>query len=132
LPALDLADHVDLIHLVRGLVNDGLLQGIHDVSEGGLGLALAEMAVASGVGFTAFGVEGHAELFGESPSRVVACVSPDRLDEVTARAAAAGVPCTDLGHAGGSRLVVEGLVDVTVEAARAAARDALPNALSPA
>ncbi|MEA3078267.1 MAG: phosphoribosylformylglycinamidine synthase subunit PurL [Actinomycetota bacterium] len=132
LPALDLADHLDLVHLVRGLVNDGLLQGVHDVSEGGLGLALAEMAVQSGVGFTAFGVNGHVELFGESPSRVVVCVSADRVAEVTGRAEAAGVPYSELGEAGGSRLIVQGLVDVTVEAAQAAAHDAIPNALTPA
>ncbi len=131
LPALDLADHVDLIHLVAGLVIDDLVQGIHDVSEGGLGVALGEMAVASGVGFSVLGVAGHGGLFSEAPSRVVVCVDPDRLAEVTERAFTAGVPVTELGEAGGDRLVVQGLVNVSVADATNAARNAIPNALHP-
>ena len=131
LPTLNLADHVDLIHLVRGLVNDDRLQGVHDVSEGGLGVALGEMAVRSGVGFTVSGVAGHGALFSEAPSRVVVCVGPDHLAEVTARADAAGVPVTELGVAGGDRLLVEGLVNVSVADAIAAATNAIPNALHP-
>ena len=49
--------------------------------------------------------------------------------EVLARAAAAGVVARILGQPGGDRLVVEGLVDVSVADATAAWRDALPGAL---
>src|SRR5690606_24538355 len=43
LPALDLAMHAEVANVVRTLVVGGLLSGVHDVSAGGLGLALAEM-----------------------------------------------------------------------------------------
>ncbi|HUR18583.1 MAG TPA: phosphoribosylformylglycinamidine synthase subunit PurL [Acidimicrobiales bacterium] len=132
LPALDLDGHARLVELVRCLVADGVLDGVHDVSDGGLGLALAEMAVRSGVGFDVSGVAGHTELFAESPSRVVVCIAPGRLDDLSGRAEACEVPCTVLGEAGGERLAVEGLIDLDVAEAAAAWRGAIPRALAPA
>jgi phosphoribosylformylglycinamidine synthase len=128
LPRLDLAAHRRLLRLVAELVADGdLVVTAHDVSDGGLGVALAECAVASGVGCVTGGVDGHRELFSESPGRVLLGTTDPH--EVLARAAAAGIPARVLGHPGGDRLVVEGLLDVSVAAATAAWRDALPGAL---
>jgi phosphoribosylformylglycinamidine synthase len=129
LPPLDLRLHSDVAGVVRGLVVDGLVDGVHDVASGGLGLALAEMAVASGVGFTATGVADHRGLFSEAPSRVVLCVAAEREAEVLARAGSAGVPARALGDAGGDRLVVEGLVDLDLAEATAVWRNRLPDAL---
>ena len=129
LPALDLGAHARLLEVVCGLAADAVVAGVHDVSEGGLGVALAEMAVRSGVGFTVEGIDGAAALFSESPSRVVVCVVPDRAAEVEARAAAAGVPVTVLGIAGGDRLRVAGMLDVGVAEATEAWRTAIPRAL---
>jgi phosphoribosylformylglycinamidine (FGAM) synthase-like enzyme len=128
LPALDLALHARLLDLVRGLAVDGLPAGIHDVSDGGLGVCLAEMAVRSGVGFSVAGVPTHAELFSESPSRVVVCVAGG-VHEVLERARAADVPAAVLGRAGGDRLVVDGLVDVALDDAVGAWRGAIPAAV---
>ena len=47
----------------------GLVHGIHDVSDGGLAVALAELAIGSGVGCRVEGVASHCELFSEAPSR---------------------------------------------------------------
>jgi phosphoribosylformylglycinamidine synthase subunit PurL len=128
LPGLDLAAHRRLLRLVADLVADGdLVVTAHDVSDGGLGVALAECAVASGVGCVTAGVDGHRELFSESPGRVLLGTTDPH--EVLARAAAAGIPARILGHPGGDRLVVDGLLDVSVSAATAAWRDALPGAL---
>jgi phosphoribosylformylglycinamidine synthase len=129
LAPLDLARHAALADLVIRLVAGDLVAGIHDLSDGGLGLALAEMAVRSGVGFRVGGVGGHGALFGEAPSRVVVCVSDARLDAVAAAAAGAGVAVTELGLAGGSRLAVDGLVDVGLAEATEAWAAALPRAL---
>jgi phosphoribosylformylglycinamidine synthase len=128
LPALDLAVHDALLGLVAGLVTDpDLVVGIHDVSDGGLGAALAECAVNSGVGCHVHGVDGHAELFSESPGRVL--IDTTDPHEVLDRAAAAGIPARVLGHPGGDRLVVDGLLDLGVAEATAAWRHALPDAL---
>ena len=77
LPPLDLRLHTAVADLVRGLVVDRAVAGVHDVASGGLGLALAEMAVRSGVGFRVAGVADHGALFSEAPSRVVLCVAPE-------------------------------------------------------
>jgi len=103
--------------------------GAHDVAEGGLGAALAELAVASGVGFQVARIHDLAELFGESGGRVVLCVPPDDLPGVVARAEAAGVVATRLGLATGDRLVVKDLVDIALADAVTAWRDRLPSAL---
>jgi phosphoribosylformylglycinamidine synthase II len=128
---VDLAGHARLVDLVRRLVGERLVAGVHDISDGGIGVALAEMAVKSGVGCrVAVGAGAdHAWLFGEAPSRVVVCVTEAQLEVVTARSAEAGVPVTELGRAGGDRLVVDGLVDVGVAEATEAWRSALPRAL---
>ncbi len=128
LPAFDAAAHRRLLDLVVALVtSDGLVRGIHDVSGGGLGVALAECAVRSGVGCVVSGISGHGELFGESAGRVVLCT--DRADDVLALAAEGGVPAAVIGGAGGERIVVDGLVDMMVADATASWRAALPEAL---
>jgi len=130
LPSLDLDAHARLLSLVVSLVTDGAVAGIHDVGDGGLGVALAEMAVRSSLGFTVQGVAGHVELFSESPSRVVVCVEGQAGGEaVLQRAAAAGVPATMLGTVGGDRLVVDGLFELGLAQAVAAWRGAIPDAL---
>ena len=109
-----MAAHAAVCDLVRELVAAGLVDGVHDVSDGGIGLALAEMAVRSGVGFDVHVHGGHAGLFSEAPSRAVVCVPTAALAEVTQRASARGVAAARLGRAGGDRLVIAGLVDVTL------------------
>ncbi|MET0728936.1 MAG: phosphoribosylformylglycinamidine synthase subunit PurL, partial [Acidimicrobiales bacterium] len=128
-PALDLAAHGVAAAVVRDLVADGVLAGIHDAAEG-LGVALAEMAVTSGTGFVVrLPVANPAALFAESASRVVACVRETQVDQVLRAADAAGVAAVQVGVAGGDRLVVEGLVDLGMEETIAAWRDRLPAAI---
>jgi phosphoribosylformylglycinamidine synthase II len=133
LPQLDLAGHRRLVDFVadtvgRGVAGgDGLVAGVHDVSGGGLGVALAELSVRSGVGIQVGGVADHHELFTEAPSRVVVCTT--RRAELISRAAEAGVAFRVLGQTGGDRIVVEGLVDVGVAEAVADWRGRLPGLL---
>jgi phosphoribosylformylglycinamidine synthase len=129
LTALDAVRHAALCELVRGLAVDGAVGGVHDVSDGGLGLALAEMAVRTHIGFEVAVEGGHAGLFSEAPSRVVVCVAADLVQEVTDRAHGAGVTVTRLGRTGGDRLIVNGMVDVSVAEAVSAFTDALPTRL---
>jgi len=136
LPALDLAAHRRLVSLVAEVVGSGvagepaLFGAVHDVSAGGLGVALAEMAVASGVGARLEGIDGHAELFTEAPSRVVAATS--RPEELIERAAAAGVGARVLGEVGGDVLTIDRLVAVAVAELAAASARTIPAALGEA
>jgi len=133
LGALDPAAHRRLVDLVAGLVavgvggGDALLHGVHDVSSGGLALAVADMVVASGTGMVLEGIDGHAELFSELASRIV--VATDRPEELAAAASAHEVAAAVLGHATGGRLVIDGLVDVSVDELRGDFARSLPVAL---
>ena len=129
LPAFDGPAHTRVADLVRDLVNDGALSGVHDASSGGLGVALAELTCRSGLGLRVEAVVSAAQLFSESPSRVVAAVTADQADEVLARAAAAGVPAVALGRAGGDRLAIGEVVDLPVDEVVRTWRDRLPVAL---
>jgi phosphoribosylformylglycinamidine synthase len=118
LPPLDLANHRHLCEVLRQLVSvhapaGALVTAVHDVSDGGLALCLAEMAAAGGVGLLAHGVVSPAELFSESPSRVVLCTrEPTTLLDAATKS---GIPARELGRTGGGRLVIEGLVDLSLE-----------------
>jgi phosphoribosylformylglycinamidine synthase subunit PurL len=131
LATVDIPLHLAVCALVRDLVNRGLVLGIHDVADGGLALALAEMAVRSGVGVEvdAAVVPDVTALFGEPPSRAVVCVHPADLDALLAAGESAGVPVTVVGRATGDRLVAGDLLDIPVDELTSAWRDRLPAAL---
>ncbi|MDE0581290.1 MAG: phosphoribosylformylglycinamidine synthase subunit PurL [bacterium] len=116
LPDLDYEQHRRVAGLVAGLVADDRLSAVHDVSSGGMGVALAEMAAVSGVGFRGARIHDHAELFSEAPSRVVAAVDPELLPEVEAAAAATGVAVARIGLASGDRFAIKGLLDLDMSA----------------
>jgi phosphoribosylformylglycinamidine synthase II len=131
-PALDLRTHRATCDVVRGLVVDGLVLGIQDAADGGIGLALAEMAVASEVGVDVQPSDevDHVWLFAESPGRFVLCVDDDALDEVERRCARdAGVPGQVVGSAGGDRITIGKLVDLSLDEAIDAWRRRLPDLL---
>jgi phosphoribosylformylglycinamidine synthase len=118
-PRADLVAALALHDLVRGLVVDRVVAGVHDCSIGGLAVAVAEMAVAGGCGAVLEGVGADIDApvlawFSESASRVVVAVMPEQLGTVLDRAAAAGVPATAVGHAGGDRVTAPGGFDVTL------------------
>jgi phosphoribosylformylglycinamidine synthase len=128
-PDLDLDRHAEVASLVRQLVVDGVLSGVHDTADG-IGVALAEMVVRSrlGVVVARTGAD-HGWLFAESASRVVACVAADRVDDVLRAAQGAGVEAARIGEVTGDRLVVSGLVDVPVEQVVRVAEGRMPAAL---
>jgi phosphoribosylformylglycinamidine synthase len=116
-PKIDLAAEAKLQKLVLGLARGRRLQSAHDVSGGGLGVALAECCVTAPdlAGGADVGaridlpdprnqVEAAALFFGEEPSRVVVSVKPAALAGVLDEARAAGVLATELGVTGGRSL----------------------------
>jgi phosphoribosylformylglycinamidine synthase subunit PurL len=105
------------------------LHAVHDVSGGGLAVALAEMAAQAGTG-CALSLEDPAELFTELASRVVvATADPEGL---CAQAAAEGIPAAVLGPAGGGRFTLGDLVDLPLEAVHEAHEQNLATALGEA
>ena len=100
--------HADL---VRTLIGQGLLSAVHDLSDGGLIAAAAEMAMASGVGMRLENrstVPDHAYYFGEDQARFLVGVSPDSREAVILACQGANAPVTELGEASGDALVISG------------------------
>jgi phosphoribosylformylglycinamidine synthase len=112
-PALDLAAAARLIGLLLGLGRGRRIKGAHDLSIGGLGVALARLAIASGAGATVTlaadpdaGRRPTAALFGERTGRALVAVGPEEEAAVVAAAEGADVHAVRLGIAGGTELAV--------------------------
>ncbi|MGZ5387931.1 MAG: phosphoribosylformylglycinamidine synthase subunit PurL [Solirubrobacterales bacterium] len=114
LPSNEIAPVASALELMRELVRDGTARGAHDVSDGGLACALAEMAIAGRVGaaldldplIELRGCSGETALFGEGPGGIVISVAASAAEEVVGRAGSAGVDAVELGTAGGERLEI--------------------------
>jgi phosphoribosylformylglycinamidine synthase subunit PurL len=107
-PPVDLAAERRNGDFVRAMIAEGALSAAHDVSDGGLAVALAEMAMASGIGAELERVSRppHAFWFGEDQARYVVTVNPDLADRIMARAGLAGVIVHALGSTGGDALTL--------------------------
>ena len=107
-PEADLAAERALAEVLTGAAADGLLEAAHDLSEGGLAIALAECCLDQGVGCqVTLPGDLFTQLFSESAARAVVAVRPGCERAFAALAARHGVPVTELGVAGGDSLVVQ-------------------------
>jgi phosphoribosylformylglycinamidine synthase II len=110
-PIVDLALERRNGDFIRGLIGAGLVTGVHDISDGGLACAAADMALASSVGvqLASLGPEpDHATFFGEGQASYLIAVNPVALTDVDTRLQRAGVICEITGAAGGETLVLSG------------------------
>ncbi|MEZ5954496.1 MAG: phosphoribosylformylglycinamidine synthase subunit PurL [Hyphomonas sp.] len=110
-PRVDLEKEKDHSEFVRDLIAEGLVHASHDVSEGGVACAAAELALSSGMGVT-LSVEdispaegGFADLFCEAQARYVLAVDPAALPRIVELGNSAGINAGWCGKAGGDSLV---------------------------
>jgi phosphoribosylformylglycinamidine synthase len=134
-PAVDLEAETRLHALLARGAREGWLLTAHDVSDGGLAVALAECTFSAGVGARVElgdSIRPDALLFGESTGRVVAATrDPEAL---LAAAREEGLPARRVGETGGERLVVgppggEPWIDCAVARLREIWARALPRRL---
>ncbi len=109
-PPVDLRAERRTGDFVRACIAKGAISACHDVSDGGLAVALAEMALASGIGAIIneaqpFGVAES--FFGEDQGLYLVTVPDDHLAEFLADAAAADVPADPIGRTIKDRLIFE-------------------------
>ncbi len=128
LPGVEVAEQAGAHRFVREAVRSGRVTAAHDISEGGLACALAEMAIAGGVGATcdldplveARGASGETACFGEGPGGFLLAGPADALDPLVSEADAAGVDLWLLGTAGGDSIAISAAeVELTVPLAEA-------------
>ena len=108
-PTVDLLAERAAGDFVRAAIAGRAITACHDVSDGGLAVALAEMALASGIGALINGPApfGHAGYFAEDQGLYVATVADNCLLTFLRRAHAAGVEVEAIGRTKGSRLIFE-------------------------
>ena len=110
-PPVDLALERKTGELIRKLIDEGLITACHDVSDGGLIVAAAEMALAAGRGLnlqTPVKARGAAFWFGEDQGRYLVAAAPAAADTLLLKAAMAGVQASKIGRFGGPDILLDG------------------------
>ena len=129
-PPVDLTEELKAGNLVRALIREGKVTAVHDVSDGGLLVAVAEMALAGSIGVEVYPYEGklpaHAIWFGEDQGRYVLAAHPSTAEEVADRARLLGLPARIVGRAGGNALSLKGEAPLPLADLKAAHEAWLP------
>jgi phosphoribosylformylglycinamidine synthase len=132
-PPVDLAAERANGDFVRARIAAGELSACHDLSDGGLLIALAEMALAGNVGasITLPGdVPPHAFCFGEDQGRYLVTLAKPKADALLAAARKAGIPVAILGETGGNALTLAGGNTISLSKLRAAHEGFLPGLMN--
>jgi phosphoribosylformylglycinamidine synthase subunit PurL len=109
-PSVDLEAERKTGELIRKLIDEGLVTACHDVSDGGLLVAAAEMALAAGRGLnlaTPVKQRKAAFWFGEDQARYLVAASPSAADTLLLKSAMAGVQASKLGRFGGPDILLD-------------------------
>ncbi|WP_010272652.1 phosphoribosylformylglycinamidine synthase subunit PurL [Paenibacillus senegalensis] len=132
-PVLDLTTEKKLQEAVLKAIRDGYIASAHDLSEGGLGVALAESCISGGLGADislASGLRDDVELFSESQSRIIVSVDSEQAEKAAQHFAAYGVPCRRIGKVQGQSLTVtinaKEVISSSVEELKTIWKDAIP------
>lgn len=129
-PEPDLAAEQRLARLMVRAASDGVVAAAHDLSDGGLAIALAESCLRGGTGCRVnLGDDPFTALFSESAARAVVAV-PD-ADAFAALASEYGVPCALIGETGGESVVADGWFEIALGELAAAHRETLPALFGP-
>ena len=130
-PPVDLVAEKRNGDFVRGLIEQGRLDTVHDISDGGLLVAITEMAMAGSIGAElTFGDAAIALLFGEDQGRYILALPASEAARVLGEAKAAGVSMSSLGVTGGDRIAVKGAGDAPLAKLRAAHESWFPALMS--
>jgi phosphoribosylformylglycinamidine synthase len=129
-PPVDLAAERRNGDAVRKLILSGQIESCHDLSDGGLLVALAEMAMAGGLGASLeaapSGVPAHGYWFGEDQARYLLACSESAAAAVLKALGDAGVPARQIGVTGGDALKIAGESAISVSELSSAHEGWLP------
>ncbi|AWB91066.1 phosphoribosylformylglycinamidine synthase subunit PurL [Aeromicrobium chenweiae] len=128
-PVVDLEAESALAALMLEAAATGVVESAHDLSDGGLAIALAEATFRHGVGVTVDLEDPFLDLFSESSARAMVTVTEDRHEELIALAQKHGVELASVGRTGGTDLVVEGQLRIPVAELKSAWQATLPAVL---
>ncbi len=119
-PEIDLDLEVRVQKLCRFLIRHGSVKSAHDLSHGGIGIAITESAIQGNIGVTIehpnqiMGKNWLAALFGESQSRIVVTSHAGKVAKILRTASNASVPAARIGTVGGKSVRFNGEVDLSL------------------
>ncbi|WP_175868261.1 phosphoribosylformylglycinamidine synthase subunit PurL [Bartonella gabonensis] len=117
-PPVDLQLEKKHGQFVRDVIHNGFVHAAHDISDGGLAIALAEMVIKAGKGIKvklSNKSPHHAELFGEDQGRYLLAIKPDALNSLKEHAQTHDVSLIELGQVEGDSLNIDGIFTLSVE-----------------
>jgi len=129
-PPVDLAAERRAGDFVRGLIREHRVSAVHDISDGGLLVAVAEMALAGGIGVTLdtppAHLSAHAVWFGEDQGRYVVAAAREEAARILHEASQAGIPARVVGKVTGDTLKLPAEAPLSLASLRAAHERWLP------
>ncbi len=133
-PPVDLAVERRNGDFIRAEIESGRLDTCHDIADGGLLVALTEMALAGDRGFNIAlddDLAPHAFLFGEDQARYIVSLPPEAAEDLMTAAQKASIPALRLGFTGGKALTVGTLCTISLATIRTQFENWLPNFMAP-
>ncbi len=132
-PEIDMDEEIRLQQALLEAIGDGAVNSAHDAAEGGLAIAIAEKAIASGnlgadIDFGEPMTAGM--LYGESQSRVVISTSQEKLDKLVQICSRHGVPLRKIGTVTSGSIRFGDLIQTTVGEIAEIYNNALPRIMS--
>ena len=122
-PTLDLEKEKAVQGACLEAIRAGIIKSAHDLSDGGLAVAIAESCfspkgvLGAVVGIETFKMRMDAVLFGESQSRILVSLNEADMLRMARIADESGVPFAAVGRVGGDKLVMGDVVDMSVDEA---------------
>ena len=117
---------------VRSQILQGHITACHDISDGGLLVALAEMAMAGDKGAALDGLDADSAdvLFSEDQARYIMTAGPEHVETILSGAAKAGVPAIQIGFVGGNELKLDDKHSISVQSLKQTHESWLPDYMS--
>ncbi|MGH3359901.1 MAG: AIR synthase related protein, partial [Nocardioidaceae bacterium] len=131
-PVVDLAAERALAGFLVEAAKSKNVSATHDLSDGGLAVALVEASLRNGVGVRVElpeGADPFMTLFSESVARAIVAVAPERVEAFDEVAGRHGVPAQRIGVVGGDAIVVEGQFELPIPEVGAVWAATLPSVL---
>ena len=129
-PPVNLLTEKDRGEFILAAITSGYATLCHDISDGGLAVALAEICMAANTGITVdmeMPYYSHAALFGEDQARYVMAVKKEWADMFAANSEGLGNPFSRIGTMGGKRLIIGELVNLEITEMKKVFENALPD-----
>ncbi len=134
-PDLDLDFEVKMQDALLSAIKSGWVKAAHDVSDGGLAITLAEMALQSGLGCTVHlddlkGPDDTNKLFSEAQSGVVVSIDKKDLNVFVAHMEKAEIPAVNIGHVGGIKYSMDNLFSLDVNEMKSLYESVIPEVMN--